>query len=151
MPPMPEISMSRTAPSTATSGTSAPRWRSPVATRSSRPSTALASNWDAARPRVDGRFGQHPPEMAAKSQPRGFFRSYQRAYAAAVQPLLPQGLPEPADPADRSDADGTERAAVGDFPPENRDGTSVKRRTGCQGSACRAKAIRRTLSADLAG
>src|SRR6202171_4352117 len=129
MPPMPEISMSRTAPSTATSGTSAPRWRSPVATRSSRPSTALASNWVDERPRVDRRFGQHPPEMAAKSQPRGFFRSYQRAYDAAVQPLLSQGLPEPADPADRSRADRTERGAVGGFPSRNRTQNSGKRRT----------------------
>src|SRR5712664_769673 len=148
---MPETSMSRTAPSTATSGTSAPRWRSPVAIRSSRPSTASASNWDAARPRVDRRFGQHPPEMAAKSQPRGFFRSYQRAYDAAVQTLLPQGLPEPPDPSDLIRSDRTERGAVGGFPPRNRNRNSGKRRTRYQGSACRTKTIRRTLSANLAG
>src|SRR5882724_3534693 len=88
--------------------------------------------------------------MAAKSQPRRFYRSDQRAYAAAVQSLFPQGLPNPADPADRGRADRPERSAVGGFPSRSRNHNSAKRRARYQGSACRSKAIRRTLSTDPA-
>ena len=85
---------------------------------------ASASSWDAARRRVDRRRQSRvrgAAEVAAKSQPRGFPGSGERAVAAAVQPVFPQSLPEPVDPADRVRTDRAKCGAVGGVSARSRD------------------------------
>src|SRR5579864_6557278 len=108
---MPATFMSRTEPSTATSGTFAPRWRRPAARPRSRRSMASASNWGVARHRVDRGFGSDAAEVAALAQPDRLCGFERGAFAAAVQPLLPESLPERTDPADRVRTDCAERGA----------------------------------------
>src|ERR1700733_13507239 len=113
---------------------------------------ASASNWDAARRRVDRRreTGVRPAAEVAKSQPCPVHRSRQRAVAAAVQPVFSQDLPEPADPADRVRTDRAKCRAVSGLWPRGRDRNAAERRARRQGPASRAKISRRTVSADLA-
>ena len=132
------------------SGTSAPSLPAPAASPRSRPSMASASSSDAARPRVDRRFGQHRRKWRPSLSLVVFCRSHQRARAAAVQHLFPQGLPEPADPAGRSRTDRAKCRARRNLSPRSRDRRPAGRRARRDNPASRAQANRATVSADLA-
>ncbi len=113
---------------------------------------ASASSWDAARHRVDRRrrTAFRAAAMAAKPQPRGVSGARQRAAAAAVQPVFPETLPEPVDPADRVRTDRAKRGARRDLQARSRDHHSAGRSARRQGRAGPCNIIRRALSADLA-
>jgi len=134
--------------STATSGTSrqdgARRFYSVIETV-----PALASNWDAARPRVDRRFGQHPPGNGGQVSASWFFFVLTACLRCRCSAYFLKVYQNQLIPADRGRLIAQRRGAVGGFPPRKSKPEFRKASHSDQGSACRTKTIRRTLSADL--
>ena len=109
--PISSTSRSPTAPSTATSATSAPSSRRWPATTSSRPSTASASSSAAARKRHE----RGARQMAAVARPGDLHGAGDRRRAAAGRPVLLPPLRQPADPPDPGRADRAEPGAGDDL------------------------------------